>query len=528
MRVTEVETVLQSIVEQVQPLRQAYMLAEWEAAVSGTPENNRHNQETQAAYMRFWADPARLALLKRLDEAGAAADSLQARQLRVFHLLAAENQQDEDTIQRLTQLEADVRGRYYNFRADVDGRQLSDNELDDVLAKSGDTELVREAWEASRQVGGQVASSVRELARTRNAAARRQGYRDHFARSLALNEMDETELFSIFDELKAATDEPFARLKAEIDRERARHFHIAESDLEPWHYGDRFFSSPPPTGDVALDRLFTGQDPVALALATYDGLGLDVRDILDRSDLYARPGKNQHAFCIDIDHSGDVRTLNNLEPNHRWNETLLHELGHAVYDKFQDSAMPWALRTPPHTLSTEAIALLMGSLTYDADWLTQIAGVPPSEAAHVAQAAAAQARAQRLIFTRWVLVMTNFERALYADPDGDLDNLWWETVERFQGLRRPAGRQHPDWAAKIHVALYPVYYHNYELGYLVAAQLRHHLDAAAGGLVNRPAAGRWLVDNFFRPGNREPWSRHILTATGEPLTPRYFVESFAG
>ncbi len=78
------------------------------------------------------------------------------------------------------------------------------------------------------------------------------------------------------------------------------------------------------------------------------------------------------------------------------------------------------------------------------------------------------------------------------------------------------------------MALYPVYYHNYELGYLVAAQLLHHLRTAAGGLVNQPAAGRWLVDNFFWPGNREPWSRHILAATGEPLTPRYFVESLAG
>jgi peptidyl-dipeptidase A len=526
--VTEVETVLQSIVEQYQPLRLAYTLAEWEAATHSTPENNRRNQETQAAEMRFWSNPDRLALLKRLDESGAAGERLQARLVRVFRLRAEENQQDEDTIQRLTQLEAEVRGRYYNFRAEVDGRQLTDNELDAVLSKSDDTELVQEAWEASKQVGGQVAGFVRELARTRNAAARRQGYRDHFARSLAVNEIDETELFSIFAELEAATDEPFARLKAEIDRERASHFRIAESELAPWHYGDRFFSGPPPMGGVDMDHLFTSQDPVALATATYDGFGLEVRDILERSDLYARPGKDQHAFCTDIDHSGDVRTLNNLEPNHRWNETLLHELGHAVYDKFQNPAMPWALRTPPHTLSTEAIALLMGSLTFDADWLTQIAGVPSSEAAHISQAASAQARAQRLIFTRWVLVMTNFERALYANPEGDLDSLWWELVERFQGLRRPAGRQQPDWAAKIHVALYPVYYHNYELGHLMAAQLLHHLRAAAGGLVNRPAAGRWLVEKFFYPGNGEPWNRHIRTATGEPLTPRYFVESLAG
>ena len=229
---SEVETTLQSIVEQCQPLYRAYNLAEWDAAVNGTPENNSRNQETQAAYMRFWADANRLQQLKRLDESGEAADPLQARLLRVFHLLAAENQQEEEMIQRLTQLEADVRGRYYNFRAEVDGRPLSDNELDEVLSKSRDTELVQEAWEASKQIGGQVSSLVRDLARARNMAARRQGYRDHFARSLALNEIDETELFAIFAELEAATAEPFARLNAEIDREPWTR-HVATATGEP-------------------------------------------------------------------------------------------------------------------------------------------------------------------------------------------------------------------------------------------------------------------------------------------------------
>jgi len=185
------------------------------------------------------------------------------------------------------------------------------------------------------------------------------------------------------------------------------------------------------------------------------------------------------------------------------------------------------VRTPPHMLSTEAIALLMGALTTNAEWLVEILGVPAGDAARISQAARARERAARLIFTRWVLVMTNFERALYADPDGDLDTIWWDLVERYQGLRRPAGRQAHDWASKIHIALYPVYYHSYELGYLVTAQLEHTLRQAAGGLVNRPAAGRWLVDSYFQPGNRVDWASHIAGATGEPLNVARFAETLA-
>ena len=522
---TDSDAFIEATTEQAKALYRAYTTAEWEAAVSGTPEANRRNQEAQTASMRFWADPERYATARRLHESGAAADPVQARCLKVIYLEAAENQQDEAIIERLTALEAAVRARYYNSRGVVGGRPVSDNELDNLLAKSADREVVQEAWEASKTIGVEVAADVRELARVRNQAARAQGFRDHFQRSLALNEIEEDTLLELFERLDRATAELFAGLKADIDQERAARFRIPLEALRPWHYGDRFFQDAPDMGEVDLDVLFSDKDPVRLSEATYDGLSLEVRDILARSDLYARDGKNQHAFCIDIDREGDVRTLNNLEPNHRWNETLLHELGHAVYDKYLDPALPWLLRRPPHTLSTEAVAILMGSLTYDAEWLRQVAGVPAAEAEKLAWAAQAKGRALRLIFSRWVLVMTHFERALYGNPEADLDGLWWDLVERYQGLTRPAGRRSPDWAAKIHVALYPVYYHNYELGHLISAQLQHRLRHAAGGLTGRPAAGQWLVERIFRPGNREDWRRHVERATGEPLDPLYFVAS---
>ncbi len=523
---TETQRFIEATVAQWRELYRVYALSDWDMAVTGTPEANQASTEAQAAYMRFWADPERYATAKRLHEAGAGADPLEARQLKLIYLAAAEHQQDEASIERITRLEAEIREIYTNYRAQVGGQLLSDNELDDLLTKSTDSAVVQEAWEASKKVGQQVAHLVRELAHARNAAARQQGYRDFFQRQLVLNEIDEDQLFDLFGQLEQATDVPFRALKAELDLARAERFGLQPGQVRPWHYGDRFFQQPPPDlGGVDMDRIFTGKDPIVLSLATFDGLGMEVGDILERSDLYPRPGKNQHAFCTDIDREGDVRTLNNLQPNHRWNETLLHELGHAVYDKYQDHSLPWTLRGPPHTLTTEAIALLMGSLTYDQEWLTHIAGVPADEAAGLARASHAQERAARLIFTRWVLVVTNFERALYADPDGDLDSLWWRLVERFQLLRQPAGRDAPDWAAKIHIALYPVYYHNYELGHLITPQLQHYLRRHAGGLVGRTNAGAWLIDQFFRPGNREDWSAHIARATGEPLNPNYSVES---
>ncbi|MBI2976804.1 MAG: M2 family metallopeptidase [Chloroflexi bacterium] len=523
-----IQDFIETAVAQLKLLERAYYLGDWEAATSGTPEANQRMREAQSAYIRFLADPARHQTAKQMHQSGAAANPLVARQVKLLYLLTAAQQQDAATTEALTALEADVRDRYYNFRGVVGGRKLSDNELDDILGKTHDSALAQEAWEASKQVGAQVADAVRQLARLRNAAARKQGFRDFFQQSLTVNEIDEGELLSLFERLDAATREPFAVLKREIDAARSEHFDIAPEQLRPWHFGDRFFQSPPDTGEVEMDSLFADHDPVELALKTYDGLGMDVRDILARSDLYAREGKNQHAFCTDIDREGDIRTLDNLLPNHRWTETLLHELGHGVYNKHVDASLPWLLRQYPHLLSTEAIAITMGGLTYDREWLEQVLGIPAAEAARVAKAARAQERALRLIFTRWCLVMTHFERALYGDPEQDLDRVWWDLVKRHQLLTPPDGRAAPDWAAKIHVALVPVYYHNYELGTLVTAQLQHMLRRQVGGIVGRKQVGQWLMERFFKPGAREDWSGHIKTATGEPLNPQYFVDALRG
>src|SRR3712207_1503604 len=63
---------------------------------------------------------------------------------------------------------------------------------------------------------------------------------------------------------------------------------------------------------------------------------------------------------------------------------------------------------------------------------------------------------------RSVLVMYHFERALYTDPDSaELNSVWRDLVERLLFVDRPPGRDEPDWAAVIHIAVAPVYYHNY-------------------------------------------------------------------
>lgn len=71
--------------------------------------------------------------------------------------------------------------------------------------------------------------------------------------------------------------------------------------------------------------------------------------------------------------------------------------------------------------------------------------------------------------------MYRFEQQMYQNPDQDLNALWRDLVEKYQMIKRPANRNEPDRATKIHIATSPCYYHNYLLGELLASQLYYHI-----------------------------------------------------
>jgi peptidyl-dipeptidase A len=522
---TDVAALVAELEARLRPLEVAAGRAWWDAAVHADPETERLRTETDLAVSDALADPAAFAAV-RAAQAEPGLDPLIARQVEILHNSFAPNQLPADLRRTIVELQVSVESEFAQHRGEIDGVAVDDNEIAQILRTSNDVDQRRAAWEASKTVGAAVAARVRELAHRRNEAARALGWRDHFALALETTELDEGRLFATLDAVDAASAAPFREWKAGLDERIAARFGCAVADVRPWHYDDPYFQHPPTADAADLDELFAGRDLEALTLRTYAGLGLDVAPVLAKSDLYPRAVKNQHAFCIDIDRDGDVRVLCNVTANERWMETMLHEFGHGTYFAEVDRELPWMLRTM-HSLTTEGIAMLFGRLSRNTEWLTNVAEIDPTEIASRSEALRDARRAQMLVFARWVLVMTNFERGLYADPDADHDTRWWDLVERYQLVARPPGRQAPDWAAKIHLAVAPVYYQNYLYGELVASQFEAVLHREHGGIVDRPGAGQMLVERFFRPGASLRWDALVEHATGEPLTPTHLAAQLA-
>ena len=511
-------------------LREAH-LAAWDAATGGGEEALARATAARAAATLVFSDPESAARVRGWLEGGAVRDPLLRRQLQLLDHEYTRSLLPPETIEDLVRRAGELEHLFHTHRSTFRGARLSNNELLDALRGSTDSAARREAWEASKEIGREAAGPLRELVRRRNAAARALGFETYYAMELHLQELGEARLFALLDDFRDRTDAPFRRFREEMDGALAARFGVAPEALRPWHWDDFFAQEAPAlTGGVELDDVFAGRDLVALAAEFFRGIGLPVEGVLARSDLYEREGKDQHAFCQDVDREGDVRVLCNLRPNEKWMSTLLHELGHAVYDENVPRELPFFLRTVAHTLSTEAIAMYMGRLTRDPAWLRDAAGVEldPAPAADVRR----QLRATMLVSTRWMLVMAYFERELYRDPDRpDLDALWWELVERIQLVRRPDGRAAPDWAAKIHFSLSPVYYHNYLLGELMASQISAHARRGVPegkSIAGEPRVGAFLRERIFAPGASLDWNGLLVHATGEPLTPRWFVDEFVG
>jgi len=496
---------IQEIVSQIEPIELRANNAWWRQATTGSEEAGQEMQEAKLALAKIFSSAKEY---QRLLECPPSDDPQIQRQVKLLKDAFREHQIPEELLEEMVQLEVSIEADYTNFRASLEGKEVSNNALKEIFLKSNSSLERQAAWEASKRIGEIVEKKVLQLVSLRNKAARLVGYCDFYTMRLELQELDERRLFEILEQLEKVSLPIWNKYKQELDSELALRFNISQDELEPWHYPDPFFQEAP-RGKVDLDAYYKGKDVVGISRNYYASLNLPVDDILERSDLFEREKKSQHAFCMTLDRKQDVRILCNLRDNSYWMATQLHELGHAVYDKYIDPSLPYLLRTYAHISTTEAIAMLFGRMNSNPSFVLQFCGVEPS------QELSFETSAALLVFARWVLVMTHFERAMYQMSESDLSLFWWECVGNYQGVKCPEGRHKPDWASKLHLACAPVYYQNYLLGEMTASQLLRHLG-------ERP--GDYLKEKLFKLGAQYTWEETLLRATGECLNPTYFTQ----
>jgi peptidyl-dipeptidase A len=513
----------------IRPLEIESARSWWLANTTGSDEAYRRKQEAETRLDLLLSDRRTFAEFKAI-KSQAIGDPRLARQIAVLYLQYLGRQIEPKLIEEMSARSNAVEKAFGVFRSRVDGKELTENEVREVLRNSKDSVRRCAVWEASKRIGPIVRPEILKLSRLRNQAARQLGFKDFHVMQLALGEQSQADVLRLFDDLDLLTRQPFHAAKAEIDSLLARQYGVGVDDLRPWHYHDPFFQEPPAVFGN-LDAVYRPIDTLKTCREFYAGIGLPVDDVLTRSDLFEKPGKCPHAFSMDIDRQGDVRVLANVVPGQEWLATMLHELGHAAYSKNIPRSVPYVLRTESHALTTEGVAMMFEKLAGDPCWLAAMGVRLPDPAQF--EAVARKARRNRLlIFSRWCQVVFRFEMALYDNPEQDLNRVWWDLVEKYQELKRPQRRDEPDYASKIHIVSNPVYYHNYMLGELFASQVRHAIardvlggaDPATAVYVGDKSVGQFMRRRVFEPGCTLDWNQLTRHATGAELNAKAFAE----
>jgi len=524
---TQLKSFLDGQNKEIKKISTEMNLSYWEAIISGKKEAYQNYEKKAIELERYFTDKENFKKIKSFLEF--VKDPLEKRQLELLYLEYLSRQGDLKLIEEITKRSALIEQKFNTFRADIDGKELTDNEIKKILKHEKDSGKLRKTWEASKKQGEIVEKEVIELVKLRNKLAKSLGFENYYVMALELAEQKEEEIEKIFLELEKSTQEPFKILKNELDGVFSKRYGVEKEELKPWHYHDLFFQEGPEISDIDLDKIYN-KDILEINKKFYEELNLEVKDILERSDLYEKPGKFQHAFCIDIDHDGDVRIAENIKNNEQWMTTTLHELGHAVYDKYCDKALPFLLRECTHTFVTEAIALLFGRNSKNKTFIKKYGNIVGEDVEKTEKEIRKQLKLEELVFLKWSQVVFHFERELYKNPEQDLNTLWWSLVKKYQLI--DFSRDKPDWASKIHLACYPVYYHNYVLGKILASQINHHIskDVLKQDSKNldysNPKIGDYLKEKIFIPGSKYRWNKLIEKALGEPLNVEYFIEDF--
>jgi peptidyl-dipeptidase A len=527
---------LEAHTKKLRPLEIEAAIAWWEANTSGKDEDFARKEKAQNRIDEALSDREVFAEVKKLrDEAKDIDDAILRRAIQVVYLQYLEKQVDKELLQKMVAASNTVEKKFNTFRAKVDDKEMTDSEVRKILKESKDSARRQAVWEASKAVGGVLEGDLKELVKLRNEAATKLGFKNYHALQLYLNEQDGEQLLKLFDELDELTREPFKAAKKAIDEKLAADAGVKVADLKPWHYHDPFFQETPAIFKADLDKPFQKADLPGLCVTFYQGIGLPIDRVVEKSDLYEKKGKSPHAFCTDIDRSGDVRVLANVVNNNYWISTLLHEFGHSVYSTNTNNIpekLPYVLRAESHILTTEGVAMMFERMSKRRAWLEKM-GVKVEDPGYD-EAGARALRYQLLIFSRWCQVMLRFEKGMYENPNQNLSDLWWGLVEKYQLLHRPTDRRAPDYASKIHIVSAPVYYHNYMMGELFASQVHHAIardvykgaDPATVIYVGNKDVGEFMRKRVFAPGRTLSWDELTKHATGEKLTPKAFAEDF--
>jgi peptidyl-dipeptidase A len=536
-------------------LRTAANEAEWISQthiVEGDTTNEKRTRAAEEAMAAFVGSTENIEKTRGFLAHGADLSPLQQKELKAILFNAgASPQTAKDLVDAKIAAETKQIEKLYGFKFELDGKEITPNEIDAGLEKEKDLAARQKIWEASKTVGIELRPGLVELRKLRNGVVRALGYRDFFAYMASEYDMSTEELSAMVERIQKELRPVFRELHTWARYELAKRYGQPVPDLIPAHWlPNRWGQDWAALVDVQgydLDAVIAKKDPdwvIRQAERFYVSLGFPQlpATFWERSSLFpvakdAGFKKNTHASAWHIDLDLDVRSLMSVEANQRWYETTHHELGHIYYYlSYSRPAVPYVLREGANRAYHEAIGTMMGLAAMQPRFIAKV-GLETGAAAPDPMQLRLKEALNYVVFTPWSAgTMFQFEKELYAGelPENRWNGRWWELAGRYQGIAPPAPRDERfcDAATKTHITDDPAAYYDYALANVLLFQLHDHI--AKEILHEKPDDtsyyGRKDVGEFLRSileqGACGDWRELLRSKTGSELSAKAMVEYF--
>ncbi len=392
----------------------------------------------------------------------------------------------------------------YNFR--FDGAVRKSSSLYKKY-RSDDKRVERErAYRAWCGAGNEIADGLSRLFRLRNQEARKVGYNSYFALAFAYESISQGDYLKLIDRLDSLSASPYRKA---LDRVRNK---LDMSAIDIW---DIAYSSKKIRDRV--DRRLPVDIQLKLIAITLKAIGFD----LDKLPIYIEAKQEQglsegsHTFLIKPPY--DIRIVASLSQGMQSTSGLMMEIGRALHaSHIKQSREIFTTISPAWS---EGMAQIFSSLCYDSLWLANYLSLPSSAVADYLKAV----RDLQIADLRMNLLQLKFEYEAYANPNRDLNQLYWDLYEHYMMLPR-----HDDlspWATVVQYMTNPVKLHNSLFADIITAQSRSAIIRQYTALVDNHDLGAVLIQNYFRFGSRYEWRDLLKRGTDEPFSPDYLISA---
>jgi len=397
-----------------------------------------------------------------------------------------------------------INEEHIGFKPVVLGRQMDRTDVNEMLRKDSDSVRRKAAWESTAELARKIERRVIELLDKRNKHVQELGYKTFVDYSLSLDLIEKEELLRLYRELENLTTPLLRTVLGEIKQK------LGIDQLEPWDiaYAIDQFVKPP-------DQYFPKDQIILKVKELVRSFGIvpeNLPILIKEADIPFG------GLCFAIKIPTDVRIVSNPRDGYRFYNTLFHEYGHAMHACFVQQ-QHYVLKDDIGCFH-EGMATILQRFTTNHDWLRENTELPNEEILRFVKAE----KAARLLKLRNLLAVSTFEFLAFEDLTQDLNELWSKTQTKYLFVSENLT---PQWAAQSIYTTHPIYFQNYILAELIAAQTLGYLQERYGRLLNNTDVSKFLIENYYGPGASIDWKEKIERATGQKLNARALVQELA-